>query len=60
MKEYKKLSMEVVEIENTDIVTDSGATEPAENPAYATNYSGVGPGFPGHGGNGNADATCCN
>lgn len=57
MKEYKKLSMEVVEIENTDIVTDSGETE---NPAYATNYSGVGPGIPGHGNDGNVSAQCCN
>ncbi len=60
MKKYQKLSMEVVEIENTDIVTDSGAAEPADNPAYSTNYSGVGPGIPGHGGNGNVDGTCCN
>ncbi|GEM_PF-6008695 len=59
MKKYQKLSMEVVEIENTDIVTDSGSAA-AENPAYATNYSGVGPGLPGHGNDGNVDANCCN
>ena len=53
VKKYTKASMEVVEIKNTDIVTDSGeATEPTTN----TGSSGGFPGLPGHGEEGDQDA----
>ena len=51
MKKYQKASMEVVEINNTDIVTASGETQ-------SSTYTGSAPSFPGHGGDGNGSA--CN
>ena len=60
MKKYLKASMEVVEIENTDIVTASGETE-EPNTAFSSQSTPGVPGIPGgHGGSGNVGAECCN